>query len=95
MWLISIVIFTIGEIIFTPASYLFVDGLAPENMKGSYFGAQNLTNLGGAFSPVICGLLLSTSMPEVMFYVLLVVAGLSMWLFNIAERSYSDQGTSH
>lgn len=57
-----------------PAEFLFVDTLAPESLRGSYYAAQNLAAVGGALSPIICGYLLTHSIPASMFYVL---AGLS------------------
>ncbi len=57
-WCVAMFIFTLGEIIIYPAEFLFVDTLAPEDLRGSYYGAQNLAALGGALSPVICGFML-------------------------------------
>ncbi len=53
-----------------PAEFLFVDTLAPEELRGSYYGAQNLAALGGALSPVICGYLLMHTPAPTMFYAL-------------------------
>lgn len=57
-WCVAMFIFTLGEMIIYPADFLFVDTLAPEALRGSYYGAQNLAALGGALSPVMCGFLL-------------------------------------
>lgn len=57
-WCVAMFIFTLGEMIIYPADFLFVDTLAPEELRGSYYGAQNLAALGGALSPVMCGFLL-------------------------------------
>jgi len=54
-WCAAMFIFTLGEMIIYPADFLFVDTLAPEALRGSYYGAQNLAALGGGASPVICG----------------------------------------
>lgn len=69
-WCIAMFIFTLGEMIIYPAEYLFVDTIAPENLRGSYYGAQNLAAFGGALSPVICGYLLIHTPAPTMFYVL-------------------------
>ncbi|WP_122667080.1 MFS transporter [Pseudomonas viridiflava] len=76
-WCIAMFIFTLGEMIIYPAEYLFVDTIAPEALRGSYYGAQNLAAFGGALSPVICGYLLINTPPTTMFYVLtgLTIAG--------------------
>lgn len=41
-WCVAMFIFTLGEMIIYPADFLFVDTLAPEELRGSYYGAQNL-----------------------------------------------------
>lgn len=69
-WCIAMFIFTLGEMIIYPSEFLFVDTLAPEELRGSYYGAQNLAALGGALSPVICGFLLMHTPAPTMFYAL-------------------------
>lgn len=69
-WCAAMFVFTLGEMIIYPAEYLFVDTIAPEALRGSYYGAQNLAAFGGALSPVICGYLLINTPPVSMFYVL-------------------------
>jgi MFS family permease len=78
VWHIAMVIFTLGEIIIIPAEYLFIDLIAPEGLKGSYFGMQNIARLGGAFGPIICGFVLNFSPnPSLVFYIfiLFILAG--------------------
>lgn len=48
-------VFTTGEIIVIPAEYMFIDLIAPEHLRGVYYGAQNLSNLGAALGPVMVG----------------------------------------
>jgi MFS family permease len=74
-WCAAMFVFTLGEMIIYPAEYLFVDTIAPEPLRGSYYGAQNLAAFGGAMSPVICGYLLLNTPAQTMFYVL---AGLTL-----------------
>ncbi|RAI65430.1 MFS transporter [Pseudomonas fluorescens] len=73
-WCVAMFIFTLGEIIIYPAEFLFVDTLAPEELRGSYYGAQNLAALGGALSPMICGFLLMHTPAPTMFYALSALA---------------------
>ncbi|WP_439879484.1 MFS transporter [Pseudomonas prosekii] len=77
LWVISIAIFTVGEIIVFPAEYMFIDKIAPDNLRGMYYGAQNLSNLGAALGPVLCGIVLATQPPHYIFYMLalFIVAG--------------------
>ncbi|KRE69952.1 MDR family MFS transporter [Paenibacillus sp. Soil750] len=75
-WLIvSMGIFTFGEILNYPAANMLIDKLAPENMRGTYYGAQTLTNIGHFMGPWIGGFLLVSYGGSTLF---LVIAILSM-----------------
>ncbi len=69
-WCLAMFVFTLGEMIIYPSEYLFIDTIAPDALRGSYYGAQNLAAFGGAMSPVICGYLLINAAPTSMFYAL-------------------------
>ncbi|QJI28473.1 MFS transporter [Pseudomonas sp. ADAK18] len=69
-WVAAMVIFTVGEIIVIPAEYMFIDRIAPDHLRGMYYGAQNLSNLGAALGPVLCGLVLASLPAHYMFYML-------------------------
>lgn len=69
-WCLAMFVFTLGEMIIYPSEFLFIDTIAPDSLRGSYYGAQNLAAFGGAMSPVICGYLLINAAPTSMFYAL-------------------------
>ncbi|QXH59561.1 MFS transporter [Pseudomonas azerbaijanorientalis] len=85
-WCVAMFIFTLGEIIIYPAEFLFVDTLAPEELRGSYYGAQNLAALGGAVSPVICGFMLMHTPAPTMFYALSALAAVGGLLCYMSGR---------
>ncbi|WP_414864418.1 MFS transporter [Pseudomonas sp. IT-P12] len=85
-WCVAMFIFTLGEMIIYPAEFLFVDTLAPEELRGSYYGAQNLAALGGALSPVICGYLLMHTPAPTMFYALSLLTALGGTLCFMSGR---------
>jgi MFS family permease len=84
---IAVVIFSLGEVIVVPAEFTFIDSIAPENMRGSYFGAQNLIHLGIALGPILCGLLLEHFAPAVMFYVLIALVVVGWWFYVLGCRA--------
>jgi MFS family permease len=86
VWIVAMVAFTLGEIIAVAASYLFIDHIAPEHMKGSYYAAGNMSALGSAASPLMCGVLLESALPSVMFWVLIACVGVSMLLYVLGMR---------
>ncbi|AZF04772.1 MFS transporter [Pseudomonas sp. R5-89-07] len=69
-WVVAMAVFTVGEIIVFPAEYMFIDRIAPDALRGMYYGAQNLSNLGAALGPVLCGLVLASLPAHYMFYML-------------------------
>ncbi|WP_460141846.1 MFS transporter [Pseudomonas sp. S2_E01] len=90
-WCLAMFIFTLGEMIIYPAEFLFVDTLAPEELRGSYYGAQNLAALGGALSPVICGFLLMHTPAPTMFYALSVLTAMGGSLCFLSGRRVALQ----
>lgn len=86
VWIVAMIVFTIGEIIIIPAEYLFIDYIAPEDMRGVYYGAQNLSNLGAALGPVLCGIALSLYAPGVMFYILSLCIVMASGFYFMGSR---------
>ncbi|MFO2462831.1 MFS transporter [Pseudomonas sp. 15FMM2] len=81
-WVASMAVFTVGEIIVFPAEYMFIDRIAPDALRGMYYGAQNLSNLGAALGPVLCGLVLASLPAHYMFYMLaMFIVGGGMFYF--------------
>ena len=71
-WCLAMLVFTLGEIIVIPAEYMFIDLIAPEHLRGVYYGAQNLSNLGAALGPVMVGFALEHLWPGAIFYLLVL-----------------------
>lgn len=88
-WVVSMAIFTVGEIIVFPVEYMFIDRIAPDNLRGMYYGAQNLSNLGAALGPVLCGVVLATQPPHYIFYMLalFIVAGGMFYILGATHLS--------
>ncbi|MFC5531581.1 MDR family MFS transporter [Cohnella yongneupensis] len=55
---VSMIVFTMGEILNYPAGTLLMDKLAPEGLRGTYYGAQSLGNFGQFIGPMLGGFLL-------------------------------------
>ncbi|WP_068773668.1 MFS transporter [Paenibacillus sp. FJAT-26967] len=92
--LASMVVFTVGETLNFPAATMLMDRIAPEHMRGTYFGAQTLTSLGHFIGPWVGGILLA-SMGGSMFLVMAVVTMSSSLLYwrgslLLARRTESD-----
>ncbi len=85
-WCVAMFVFTLGEMIIYPSEFLFIDTIAPDALRGSYYGAQNLAAFGGAMSPVICGYLLINAAPTSMFYALGALTALGGTLCFLSGR---------
>ncbi|MFC6230526.1 MDR family MFS transporter [Paenibacillus allorhizosphaerae] len=72
-FMISMFLFTLGEILNYPAANVLIDRLAPEGMRGTYFGAQSFSNIGHFIGPLIGGYLLSNWGGNRLFFLLAVV----------------------
>ena len=86
IWIVAILIFTLGEIILAPAEFMLIDMIAPKNLRGSYFGAQNMVYLGVTIGPIVCGLLLNHAQPAIMFYVMIGITILGWFLYYLGFR---------
>ncbi|WP_426132929.1 MFS transporter [Pseudomonas sp. PWP3-1b2] len=85
-WAVSMAVFTVGEIIVFPAEYMFIDNIAPRHLRGMYYAAQNLSNVGAALGPVLCGFVLATQPAHYIFYllVLFVLAGGLLYFLGVS-----------
>lgn len=86
-WAIATLLFSLGEVIIVPSEFLFIDSIAQDNMKGAYFGVQNISMLGGGLNSILCGVLLEnrTFSPASLFYFLIFFAftGCALYLLGI------------
>jgi MFS family permease len=86
VWVITMLLFTLGEVSLVPAEYLFIDTIAPEQLRGSYYGAQNLANLGSALSPILCGLVLAHAPAQAMFQMQIGLTMAGAWMYWLGYR---------
>jgi MFS family permease len=83
-FIVSMMIFTFGEILIIPSEYAQIDEITPNGMKGMYYGAQGFSEIGNFIGPWFGGLLLVKFGGEVMF--------LTMALFSILSIGFYGWG---
>ncbi|MBD9372614.1 MFS transporter [Rhizobium sp. ARZ01] len=83
---ISMVIFTIGEILVVPSEYMLVDGISNDRNRGSYFGAHSFSTIGNFVGPTLGGLMLAAFGGPGMFLLFAGFAVISAALFAIGTR---------
>jgi len=92
-WALAVAVFTLGEVIVFPTGYMFIDRIAPPHLRGMYYGAQNLSALGGAMGPVLCGFALAHQSPPFMFYLLagFIITGGCFYLIGASHAKKQQQ----
>ncbi|EKT57587.1 efflux MFS transporter YdeE [Providencia sneebia] len=93
IWAIAVSIFTLGELIYAPGEYMLIDNIAPDGMKSSYFSAQALGLLGGAFNPMITGVVLTELPPQFLFIILIGFSVLA-WACMLKGMNVKQQAAS-
>ncbi|MHC0038309.1 MDR family MFS transporter [Pseudoneobacillus sp. C159] len=83
-FILSMVIFTFGEILIIPSEYAQIDEITTSEMRGMYYGAQGFSEIGNFIGPWFGGILLVSFGGEVMF--------LTMGLFSVASLFFYAWG---
>ncbi|WP_305810514.1 MFS transporter [Photobacterium leiognathi] len=84
--IIAMVVFSVGEILIIPNQSVVIDRIAPNEMKGAYFGAQNLQTLGYFLCPWISLLTLERYGSNAMFLTLSGLSVVGALLFAVKRR---------
>ncbi|MDN3260522.1 MFS transporter [Streptomyces sp. CSDS2] len=91
-----VVLVSMAEVLVVPTVSVVVDELAPADMRGTYFGASTLRNLGLGAGPAVGGLVLASSGSSLIF-VFMGLCGTAAWTvvhFTLKEKSRADSGPS-
>ena len=84
--LAAIFVLSVGEVILFPTLQILIDRMAPEGMKGSYFGAAALSGFGFALGPVVAGALLEFGGGAALWWSMAALSALVAVLYRIAGR---------
>lgn len=86
--IVSMALLTIGEILIFPSNNMMIDQLAPEHLRGTYFGAGQFRKIGNFLGPIFGGYLLSHFHGQIMFWTIAAVSLGSILFFTAGNRSY-------
>jgi MFS family permease len=81
-YIVSQLIFTIGEIFILPTMSIIIDEIAPVKLRGIYFGSTGFQSLGMAIGPVLGGLLLQYSNGIVVLSIFAVIALMTTYFYH-------------
>jgi MFS family permease len=82
----GIFVITLGEVLVVPTLSVLIDELAPNGMRGSYFGAATLRQLGPAIGPALGGIVLSGAGATALFIFMAAVGGLSALFIGLSGK---------
>ncbi|RFU62846.1 MDR family MFS transporter [Peribacillus glennii] len=89
--IISMVIFTIGEIFIIPSEYAVIDSITPEQTRGTYYGTQELTQVGSFLGPWFAGTVFSQLGAKPMFVCMAILAVVSILFYMEGMDRYKKQ----
>lgn len=84
-FLFAIFVLSVGEVILFPTLQIMIDRMAPEDMKGSYFGAASLAGFGFAAGPIVGGFLLEHAGGAALWWAMVGVTLLVAALYRLAD----------
>lgn len=83
----AILVITAGEVLVVPTLSVLVDRIAPPGLRGIYFGAATLRQLGPAAGPALGGVVLAGYGPVALFVFMAVLGALSALLVKLSVTS--------
>jgi MFS family permease len=81
--MIAMAVVTIGEIFIFPSTSVFIDQIAPDNRKGTYFGAGQFRSIGNFTGPVLGGWLLQDFGGKLLFSVIGIIILCSIMFYSL------------
>ena len=77
---------SLGEAILFPSMSVHVDRIAPDHLRGAYFGATVLYDLGFAFAPIGGGIILDHYGGSWLFLCCALIAFVVFALYHVMEN---------
>lgn len=90
-FMIAMGIVTIGEIFIFPSTSVFIDQIAPEDRRGTYFGAGQFRSVGNFTGPVLGGWLLQDFGGPLLFSVIGIIILSSIWFYTMGNRQIQEK----
>ena len=87
MFIISMVIITLGEIFVFPLGGVIIDRLATDELRGTYFGANGFRSIGFFAGPWLGGLLLDYLNGVILFLITAMIVLSSMIMYKAGYRT--------
>jgi len=93
LFILAIIIVTIGEMLVAPVAQALVARMAPDDMRGRYMAIFGFSGLiGNAAGPLLAGLIMDNMNPSLVWYavsLLMILAGMLTWLLHRRDQRQS------
>ncbi len=90
-WALGCFIVSLGEVIAFPTLSVQIDQLAPEHLRGSYFGAAAIYSLGFAIAPLVGGAILDRLDADWLWILCIVLCGVMVFLYKRVESRSNNK----
>jgi MFS family permease len=87
-WIGAIVVMSLAETILFPTMNVHIDRLAPENLRGAYFGAASFYEFGYAVAPLGGGIILDQLGGPWLFFIAAGLTLIVMYLYSILDKMH-------
>ncbi|MDF0533093.1 MFS transporter [Shewanella sp. A32] len=85
-WIGAIVVLSLGETILFPTMNVHIDRLAPDHLRGAYFGAASAYDFGFALAPLGGGIILDHWGGPALFTTAALLTLIVIYLYRILDR---------
>lgn len=85
-WVGAVVIMSLAESILFPSMNVHIDRIAPDHLRGAYFGAASFYDFGFAFAPLGGGIILDMFGGQTLFIVSACLVLLVIFLYSRLEK---------
>jgi len=89
LFILAMTVFTLGEVLSMTTSDVFIDRLAPEDLRGAYYGARSFSHLGTFIGPWMGGFLLHSCGGTSLFITVALVTLVSTIFYWLGEKQYA------
>ncbi|PKH89249.1 MDR family MFS transporter [Colwellia sp. Bg11-28] len=85
-WIGAIVVMSLAETILFPTMNVHIDRLAPEHLRGAYFGAASFYEFGYAIAPLGGGIILDQLGGSWLFFIAAALTLIVIYLYSILDN---------
>lgn len=91
-WLGATFVVSLAETILFPTMSIQVDRMAPDHLRGSYFGATSFYTLGWSSAPLVGGLVIEWLGGSVLYWSTFSLCGLVLYLYFLSSKVNRESG---